>query len=184
MQVLSNVHDLVDRLAVVPAQRGQAHAVLHGLAPAGCLAVQRLVRRVGGKLPACGHLRPGKGLVTGLQRVVHAVLLQHGAQAAALFRLHGQVHQHLPVAEHIAARAADGTVKTAVLQQRRGHAQVASGAQKQLVPVGPGRPQRLQGAVRDEHIPRRQQGAVNVQKDQLTVHASSFIRIEPRSTTL
>jgi hydroxymethylpyrimidine pyrophosphatase-like HAD family hydrolase len=59
----------------------------------------------------------------------------------------------------------------------------AGGAQKQFVSVCSGAIQCSQSAFRDEHITRRQQRAVNIQKNQLTTHTLIlYHQREPRST--
>jgi len=74
---------------------------------------------------------------------------------------HRQVYQHLIPAEHITAGAAYRAVK-AVVQQRLGHAQVAPGAQKQLVAVGVRLVQRLHRALGNQHLARGQQSAIDI----------------------
>ena len=160
LAVLRDIHDLIQRLALIIGQRADGHAVLHGLAPTGGFAVQITCIPVG-EAPALYHLQAAVGGIPRFQRALHAVALHGAAHALCQLRLHGQIYQHLIPAEHIAAGAAHCAVK-AVVQQRLGHAQVAPGAQKQLVAVGVCLAQRPDRALGDQHLARGQQSAVDI----------------------
>ena len=158
--VLRDIHDLIQRLALVISQRADGHAVLHSFAPAGGFAIQGACIPVG-EAPALDHLQAAVGGIPRFQRALHAVALHGAAHILCQLRFHGQVYQHLVPAEHIAAGAAHCAVK-AVVQQRLGHTQVAPGAQKQLVAVGVCLAQRLDRALGDQHLARGQQSAVDI----------------------
>jgi len=160
LAALRDIHDLIQRLALIIGQRADGHAVLHGLAPTGGFAVQIACIPVG-KTPALDHLQAAVGGVPRFQRALHAVALHGVAHTLCQLRLHGQVYQHLVPAEHITASTAYCAVK-AVVQQWLGHAQVASGAQKQLVAVGVRLAQRFHRALGDQHLARGQQSAVDI----------------------
>ena len=160
LAVLCDIHDLIQRLALVIGQRADGHTVLHGLAPTGGFAVQIACIPVG-KAPALDHLQAAVGGIPRFQRALHAVALHGAAHVLCQLRLHRQVYQHLIPAEHIAAGAAYRAVK-AVVQQRLGHAQIAPGAQKQLVAVGVRLVQRLHRALGDQHLARGQQSAIDI----------------------
>ena len=173
--VVGDKHDLVQRLAPVFAQRDNGHALFHSLAPALGFAVQCFSLLVG-KAPALDHLAAAKGGVPGFQRAFHAMAFQCRTHALGLLRLHGEIHQHLAVAEHIAACAAHRARKAVVPEQRFGHTVVAACAEKQFVAVGLCLFQRAQGAFRHQHIARRQKGAVDIQKNQLPIHTFPSLR--------
>ena len=181
--VVGNEHDLIQRFSFVIGKRQDGHALFHGFAPAFRFAVQRCIVLFVDKFPPLSHLASAKGGIPGFQRALHAIAFQRRAHAFSLLRFHGDIHQSLAIAQHIAAGAAHCARKAVVPQQRFGHAVVAAGAQKQFVSVCSGAIQCSQSAFRDEHITRRQQRAVNIQKNQLTTH--TFIlyhQREPRST--
>ena len=80
------------------------HAELHHFAPALGLTVD-LARRFGEEVgEPLDHLDAAVGLVPHFQRTFGPGAFQRGSQAADLFRLHGDIHQDLPIAAHIAAR--------------------------------------------------------------------------------
>ena len=114
-----------------------------------------------GEAPALDHLQAAVGGIPRFQRALHAVALHGAAHALCQLRLHGQVYQHLVSAEYIAAGTAHCAVK-AVVQQRLGHAQIAPGAQKQLMTVGVRLAQCLHRALGDQHLARGQQRTIDI----------------------
>ena len=102
--VRRNEDDLIHRFAVVLLDGADGHAELHHFAPALGLTVD-LARRFGEEVgEPLDHLDAAVGLVPHFQRTFGPGAFQRGSQAADLFRFHGDIHQDLPIAAHIAAR--------------------------------------------------------------------------------
>ena len=177
-----NENDLVDRLAVVFLDGADGHPELHHLPPALGLAVG-LARLFGEEVgEPLDHFDAAIRIVPHFQCALGPACLQRRPQAAHLLRLHGEVHQDLSLTAHIAACRADEAVEP-VVEERCGHPEVPSGAEKELVPVGAGTAEGLHRAVRHGHLTRRQQGAVDIQKDQFLFHFPIPIQRKSRPST-
>ena len=116
------------------------------------------------------HPDAAVSIIPGFQCALGTGTPQHLPQALDLRRLHGKIHENFPITAYIAACRADKAIET-VGKQRFRHAQVAAGAQKHLVAVGPGLPDGLHGTGRNGHLTGRQQSTVNIQKNQFLLHS-------------